>query len=162
MKLAPGAKITEHRSQVKACASKFKTNKLPTKTGEEVTNLGDVRVPIDVADVVVGQASEEIDEVLQKKWDVLNQRDRNADCCTFFQQVKILTTSQLGRFCTDTHKLINSSSHNLSEKQRAELVIFYPNFSPRLLSVKRKLLEQHCFLFPLSQKLISYQDFCLC
>lgn len=34
------------------------------------------------------------------------------------QQIKLLTTSQLGRFCTDTHKLINSSNHNLSCKQK--------------------------------------------
>lgn len=32
-----------------------------------------------------------------------------------------LTTSQLGRFCTDTHKLTNSSNHNLSEKQNQEI-----------------------------------------
>lgn len=31
--------------------------------------------------------------------------------------MKLLTTSQLGRFCTDTHKLINSSNHNLEDKQ---------------------------------------------
>lgn len=33
------------------------------------------------------------------------------------QQIKPLTTSQLGRFCTDTHKLINSSNHNLANQQ---------------------------------------------
>lgn len=32
--------------------------------GDSETNLGNVRVPINVADVVIGQASKEIDQVL--------------------------------------------------------------------------------------------------
>lgn len=52
---------------------------------------------------------------------MLHWKDRNTNYYTsghFFLQIKLRTTSQLGRFCTETHKLINSSNHSLQKKNK--------------------------------------------
>ena len=43
------------------------TAKICTEVSECAANLWDVRVPVDVADVVVGQAGKEIDQMLQSE-----------------------------------------------------------------------------------------------
>lgn len=89
---------------------------------EKKANLRDVRVPINVADVVIWQASKEIDQMLQR-WMTTCYTGKTETLTTthqviFFLQIKLRTTSQLGRFCTETHKLINSSNHSLQKKNK--------------------------------------------
>lgn len=51
-----------------ACATNVKNKQVLNSGGNKTrpTNLRDVRVPINVANVIIGQASEEIDQMLQR------------------------------------------------------------------------------------------------
>lgn len=118
---------------------------------KKATNLRDVRVPVNVAYVVIGQASKEIDQMLEGCKTTCYTR--KTEILTFphfdiFKQIRLLTTSQLGRFCTDIHKVINSSNHNLSHKQMVTMAeenptkwihVIFNRMLPREISIKAGL-----------------------
>lgn len=69
------------------------------------------------------------------------------------QQIKPLTTSQLGRFCTDTHKLINSSNHNLANQQIVTKV--QDNVQNLKFKRRQKVSQTRCFVILLADTVLA-------